>query len=63
MVEATIEDLSITIRSSGESDGGRRCCIEHDFVKEFKMWASTGTKPFLKAEIMPSGITEIGMLP
>jgi hypothetical protein len=35
MVEVTIEDLAISIRSSRESDakkgGGRRGCIEHDF--------------------------------
>ena len=34
MVEATIEDLAITIRSSRESEGvRRRGCIEHDFSK------------------------------
>lgn len=34
MVEATIEDLAFTNRSSRESDGVRwRGCIEHDFAK------------------------------
>ena len=45
MVEATIEDLAFTTRSSRESDEGRRrCCIEHDFVKELEMRAGTGTE-------------------
>jgi len=34
MVEATIEDLAFTNRSSMESDGvRRRGCIEHDYTK------------------------------
>ena len=45
MVEATIEDLTITTCSSRESDGVRRgCCIEHDLAKGIEMWASTGTE-------------------
>jgi hypothetical protein len=45
MVEATIEDLAITIRSSRESDAVRRLgCIEHDFAMGLKMRASTGTE-------------------
>jgi len=45
MVEATIEDLAITTRSSRESDRvRRRCCIEHDFAKGLGMRTSTGTE-------------------
>ena len=45
LVEATIEDLAITIRSSRESDTFRRwCCIEHDFANVMEMGASTGTE-------------------
>ncbi len=45
MVEATIEDLAITTRSSRESEAvRRRCCIEHDFAKGLEMRASTGTE-------------------
>jgi len=34
MVEATIEDLAFTNRSSRESDGvSQRGCIEHDYTK------------------------------
>ena len=45
MVEATIEDLAITTRSSRESDRVRwRCCIEHDLAKGLEMRASMGTE-------------------
>ncbi len=45
MVEGTIEDLARTTRSSRESDAvRRRCCIEHEFAKRFKMRAITGTE-------------------
>jgi hypothetical protein len=45
MVEATIEDLAITTRSSRESDGvRRRGCIEHDFAKGLEMRAIMGTE-------------------
>jgi len=45
MVEATIEDLAITTRSSRESDAVRlRCCIEHDLAKGFKIQTRTGTE-------------------
>jgi len=45
MVEATIEDLAITTRSARESDAvRRRCCIEHDLAKGFKIQTSTGTE-------------------
>jgi len=45
MVEATIEDLAITTRSSRESDGvRRRGCIEHGLAKGFKIHTSTGTE-------------------
>jgi hypothetical protein len=37
MVEATIEDLAFTIRSSRKSDGvRRRGCIEHDCIKSMR---------------------------
>ncbi len=50
IVEATIEDLAITTRSSRESDEvRRRCCIEHDFAKTLEMRASMGTKARVKA--------------
>jgi hypothetical protein len=43
MVEATIEDLTFTNRSSRESNGvRRRGCIEHDLAKGLEMRASTG---------------------
>jgi hypothetical protein len=42
MVEATIEDLAFTIRSSRVSDGGRRRgCIEHDLAKGYEKRANT----------------------
>ena len=45
MVEATIEDLAFTIRTSRESDRvRRRGCIEHDLAKGFKIQTSTGTE-------------------
>jgi len=48
MVEATIEDLAITTRSSREkiweSPYFRRCCIEHELAKRFKIQTSTGTE-------------------
>ncbi len=41
MVEATIEDLAITTRSSRESDAvRRRGCIEHDFTIGLEMRAT-----------------------
>jgi len=43
MVEATIEDLAITNRSSRESDGvRRRGCIEHEFAKGLETRTITG---------------------
>jgi hypothetical protein len=45
MVEATIEDLAITTRSSRESDAvRRRCCIEHDLAIGLEIQTSTGTE-------------------
>ena len=45
MVEATTEDLAITIRSSRESDGvRRRGCIEHDFTKGSEIRTFMGTE-------------------
>jgi hypothetical protein len=45
MVEATIEDLAFTIRSSRKSDGvRRRGCIEHDFDKGLEIRTIMGTK-------------------
>jgi hypothetical protein len=45
MVEAIIEDLAITIRSSRESDGvRRRGCIEHDFTKGSEIRTILGTE-------------------
>ena len=47
MVEATIEDLAITIRSSRESDGvRRRGCMyyEHDFTKGSVIRTIMGTE-------------------
>lgn len=49
IVEATIEDLDITTRSSRESDAVRqRCCIEHDFAKGRRLGASAGTEERVK---------------
>jgi len=45
MVEATIEDLAITTRSSRESDVvRRRGCIEHDFTKGLETRTIIGTE-------------------
>ena len=45
MVEATIEDLVITIRSSRVPDRvGQRGCIEHDFSKGLESRAIMGTE-------------------
>ncbi len=54
MVEATIEDLAITIRTSRESDAQ----AVSSTTKIFK-----GAKPSLKADMKPVGFTEIEMLP
>jgi hypothetical protein len=55
MVDAIIEDLVITTRSSRESDGvRRRGCIEHEKI-------FTGAKPFLKAYMKPFDVTKIEM--
>jgi hypothetical protein len=58
MVEATIEDLAITTRSSRESDAvRRRCCIEHD-----KNLHGSKTIPKSRYKAF-CDITEIEMLP
>jgi hypothetical protein len=61
MVEATIEDLAITIRSSRETIWDHPHIVGEDVLSTTKIF--TGTKPFLKANIKPFGITEIKMLP
>ncbi len=49
MVEATIEDLAITTRSSRESDAVRRLgCIEHDFANGLEMRPITGKEDSVK---------------
>jgi hypothetical protein len=61
MVEATIEDLAFTNRSSRVTIWGHPHIVGEAVLSTTKIF--TGAKPFLKADIKPSGITEIGMLP
>ncbi len=61
MVEATIEDLAITIRSSRETIWDHPHIVGEDVLSTTEIF--TGTKPFLKANITLFGITEIKMRP
>jgi hypothetical protein len=61
MVEATIEDLAITIRSSRVTIWGHSHIVGEAVLSTIKIF--TGAKPFLKAGIKPFGITEIEMIP
>jgi len=60
MVEATIEDLAITTRSSRETMWDNPHIVGEDVLSTTKIF--TGAKPFLKAHITPFGITEMKML-
>ena len=60
MIEATIEDLVFTIRSSRETIWGHPQIVGEDVLSTIKIF--TGAKPFLKAYIKPFGIPEMEML-
>jgi len=60
MIEATIEDLAFTIRSSRETICGCPQIVGEDVLSTKKIF--TGAKAFLKAHIKPFGITETKML-
>jgi hypothetical protein len=61
MVEATIEDLVFTNRSSRVTIWGHPHIVGEAVLSPIKIF--TGAKPFLKAGIKLFGITEIEMLP
>ena len=60
MIEATIEDLAFTIRSSRETICGCPQIVGEDVLSTKKIF--TGAKAFLKTNIKPFGIAEIEVL-